>query len=308
MFLEDLPYRPVRVTRQISAENPTGEPGNACRWDPAHPENTIDQGKGLKVHPFLQLEPGETKCLADIDGSGCINEFFITTEYPYLSELILRIYWDFEEAPSVEAPLGMFFANGFDEDKHPVNSVPVVAIPRNAYSCYWQMPFCRHARVTLTNEGTSRIGCVAYRILYQLYPHPSAPLYFHAQYRRAKTTLEHPTYTILDGVSGQGYYVGTYLAWNSLNSSWWGEGEVKFYLDGDTQYPTMADNGTEDYFGGSFGFPPLTPTLPETRSSPSPLPFWGCLWPKPTTPRAGGVSASTAGIFTTASASLKTLK
>ena len=113
MFLEDLPSRPVRITRQISAENPTGEPGNACRWDPDHPENTIDHGKGLKVHPFLQLEPGETKQLADIDGSGSINEFFITTEYPYLSELILRIYWDFEDAPSVGGSAGYVFCQRF---------------------------------------------------------------------------------------------------------------------------------------------------------------------------------------------------
>lgn len=175
----------------------------------------------------------------------------------------------------MEVPLGMFFANGFDEDKHPVNSVPVVAIPRNAYSCYWQMPFSKHARVTLTNEGACRIGCVAYRILYQLYQHPSVPLYFHAQYRRAKTEADNPTYTILDGVSGKGYYVGTYLAWNSLNSSWWGEGEVKFYLDGDTQYPTMADNGTEDYFGGSFGFSPFNTDLAGNAEQSFSTPFLG---------------------------------
>lgn len=86
-------------------------------------------------------------------------------------------------------------------------------------------------------------------------------MYFHAQYRRNQTTVEKPVYTILDDVHGKGCYVGTYLAWNSLNSSWWGEGEVKFYIDGDSSFPTMADNGTEDYFGGSFGFSPFNTDL-----------------------------------------------
>ncbi len=275
MILNDLPFSPVRITRQISAENPDGSPGGACRWDKNHPEQTIDQGQGRKVHPFLQLSAGETKTLAEIEGPGCINEFFITTDHTYLSELVLRIYWDGEDAPSVEVPLGMFFANGFDEDKHPVNSLPVVALPRNAYSCYWQMPFYRRAKVTLTNESEQFVGCIAYRILYQLYELPAGSLYFHAQYRRTKTTLEHPVYTILDGVRGEGYYVGTYLAWNALNSSWWGEGEVKFYLDGDGEYPTMADNGTEDYFGGSFGFSPFNTDLAGNAEQTFSTPFLG---------------------------------
>lgn len=260
-MISRIPFDGVQVTRQISAENPTGEPSGACRFDPRHPEEALDGGKGWKVHPFLSLEPGETKVLADIQGPGCINEFFITTDHVYLSELILRMYWDGEENPSVEVPLGAFFANGFDDDKHAVYSEPVVVLPRNAFNCYWQMPFREKARITLTHEGSGKVGCVAYRILYKLREISEKTLYFHAQYRRMQTLVENPVYTILDGVRGQGCYVGTYLAWNSLNSSWWGEGEVKFYIDGDTDYPTMADNGTEDYFGGSFGFSPFNSNL-----------------------------------------------
>lgn len=260
-MLRQLPFEKVRLTRQISAENPTGEKGGACHFDIKHPENTLDRGKGWKVHPFLSLEPGETKVLADIQGPGCINEFFITTDHRWLSELILRMYWDGEETPSVEVPLGMFFANGFDDDRHAVHSEPVIVLPRNAFNCYWQMPFGKSAKITLTHEGTERIGCIAYRMLYQLYELPEEAMYFHAQYRRKMTTVEQPVYTILDGVRGRGCYVGTYLAWNSLNSSWWGEGEVKFYMDGDSDYPSMADNGTEDYFGGSFGFSPFNSDL-----------------------------------------------
>lgn len=260
-MLKEIPFCDVQITRQISAENPTGEVGGGCRFDTKYPEITLDHGIGRKVHPFLSLDPGETKVLADIDGPGCINEFFITTDYVWLSEVILRMYWDGEKIPSVEVPLGAFFANGFDEDKHAVSSEPIAVIPRNAFNCYWQMPFRKHARITLTHEGTERISCVAYRILYKLYVLPEAVMYFHAQYRRKLTTIEKPVYTILDGVKGKGCYVGTYLAWNALNSSWWGEGEVKFYIDGDSKYPTMADNGTEDYFGGSFGFSPFNSEL-----------------------------------------------
>lgn len=260
-MLNHIPFGGVQVTRQISAENPTGEPGGACHFDSAHPEETLDQGAGRKVHPFLSLGPGETKVLADIAGSGCINEFFITTDHEYLSEVILRMYWDEEEMPSVEVPLGAFFANGFDSDKHAVSSEPVVALPRNAYSSYWQMPFLKRAKITLTQEGGEKIGCIAYRLLYKLFELPKDVMYFHAQYRRSMTSKENPVYTILDGVKGKGCYVGTYLAWNALNSSWWGEGEVKFYIDGDTDYPSMADNGAEDYFGGSFGFSPFNTDL-----------------------------------------------
>ena len=85
-------------------------------------------------------------------------------------------------------------------------------------------------------------------------PIPAGAAYFHAQWRRSLTTREHPEHTILDGVKGKGLYVGTYLAWTALSRGWWGEGEVKFYLDGDKEFPTICDNGTEDYFGGAWGF------------------------------------------------------
>lgn len=251
-----LPYLPVRKTFQISGENPDGRKGGGCRITEAE---SLDNGLGFKVHPFISLLPGETKQLADIQGPGCIKEFFFTTDHKWLSELVLRIYWDGEETPSVEAPIGMFFANGFDENCALVNSLPVAVLPRCAMNCYWEMPFARRAKITLTQEGKDPVGCIAYRILYQEQVLTEKPLYFHAQYRRAMTTRQNPVYTILDRVHGSGKYVGTYLAWNALSSGWWGEGEVKFYLDGD-RYPSLADNGCEDYFGGSFGFSEMNTT------------------------------------------------
>ena len=251
-----LAFSPVRETRQISGENPDGKKGGGCRMTEEEP---LDGGCGLKVHPFISLQPGETKVLADIAGAGCIREMFFTTDHKWLSELVLRIFWDDETAASVEMPLGMFFANGFDDNHVLVNSAPIAFLPRCAMNCYWEMPFAKRARITLTHEGQEKIGCIAYRILYHKEEWDKKPLYFHAQYRRSMTTREKPVYTILDGVRGMGKYVGTYLAWNAASSGWWGEGEVKFYLDGD-DFPSIADNGCEDYFGGSFGFSKLNGT------------------------------------------------
>jgi Protein of unknown function (DUF2961) len=164
--------------------------------------------------------------------------------------------------------MGDFFARGHDTAPHRVNSLPVVVGPKNAYSSYWQMPFRRHARITLENQSSQDAGVVAYRILYKLHPVPTDAAYFHAQWRRSLTVRENPQHIILDGVQGRGLYTGTYLAWTSFSSGWWGEGEVKFFIDGDGEFPTMADNGTEDYFGGAWGFSGNTTEREQEYSTP----------------------------------------
>jgi len=248
------------VTRQISGENLTGEKNGGCRTspDPNDPElrhsiHALRLGKGWKVHPFISLAHGETATLADIEGPGCINEFFFTSDLFCYSDLVLRIYWDGEENPSVECPIGAFFAMGHDCAPHTVYSEVVTVAPNRGMNCYWQMPFKKRAFVTLSNEGYCDANIIAFRILYKLYDIPDGAAYFHAGYRRSMTSDKLPEHTIIDGVSGRGLYVGTYLACNILTSNWWGEGEVKFYLDGD-EYPSIVDNGTEDYFGGAWNF------------------------------------------------------
>jgi hypothetical protein len=260
-LLGGLPFEAGAVTRQISAENPTGEKGGACRWnpDPANPElrhsgAALDLGRGWKVRPFIPLAAGQTVTLAEIPGSGCIREIFLTSDTAEYRSLVLRIYWDHETTPSVECPLGDFFAIGHDAHPHLVNSLPVTVAPRRGCNCYWPMPFRQHARLTLTNEAPRDVNVVAYRVLYKLHPVPVEAAYFHAQWRRSLTERERPEHVIIDGVRGRGAYVGTYLAWCALSRDWWGEGEVKFYLDGDGEFPTLCDNGTEDYFGGAWGF------------------------------------------------------
>jgi hypothetical protein len=179
---------------------------------------------------------------------------WITSDLPQFRALVLRLYWDDEATPSVEVPLGDFFALGHDAAPHTVSSLPVTVGPRRGLNCYWPMPFRGRARVTLTNEGPLDARIVAYAILYHLGPVPAGAAYFHAQWRRSQTRREHPEHTILDGATGRGVYVGTYIAWTALSRGWWGEGEVKFYLDGDGALPTLASTGTEDYFGGAWCF------------------------------------------------------
>jgi hypothetical protein len=116
------------------------------------------------------------------------------------------------------------------------------------------MPFRKHCRITLENEGAADAHIVAYKVLYKLQEVSENVAYFHAQWRQSRTPPEHPEHVIVDSVEGRGIYVGTYLAWTALSPGWWGEGEVKFFIDGDTEFPTIADNGTEDYFGGAWCF------------------------------------------------------
>jgi hypothetical protein len=115
------------------------------------------------------------------------------------------------------------------------------------------MPFRKRCRITMTNMADERM-ILYYQINYTLTDVPEEVGYFHAQFRRVNPLPYKDVYTILDGVQGQGHYVGTYMAWGVNNRGWWGEGEIKFYLDGDGAFPTICGTGTEDYFCGSYNF------------------------------------------------------
>jgi hypothetical protein len=186
----------------------------------------------------------------DVTGSGIIQHIWLVEGLN--RGLVLRFYWDDEETPSVETPASDFFAVGHGRFA-PVNSLAVVVNPANALNCFWPMPFRTRARVTLTNETAEDVPLVAYQITYVETEVPAAAGTFHAQYRRASTAEANP-YVILDGVKGQGRYVGTFLAWTQMEKGWFGEGEIKFYMDGDDRFPTICGTGTEDYFLGSYGF------------------------------------------------------
>ncbi len=139
---------------------------------------------------------------------------------------------------------------GWNEYAH-LNSLAVCVNPGSAFNCYWPMPFRKRARMTLTNISEEAI-LVYYQIDYALCAVEEDEAYFHAQFRRVNPLPYKEVYTILDGVKGRGKYVGTYMARGVNNRGWWGEGEIKFYMDGDTEYPTICGTGTEDYFCGSY--------------------------------------------------------
>lgn len=241
-------------TRSISAENMTGEKGKGgMATEGTGKLCARDLGVGWKISPSVIIRAGETFSLADIDGQGAIKHIWITDSSKKNRSLVLRMYWDNSETPSVETPLGDFFASAEHLQYRQLTSLPVCVNPGRAFNCYWPMPFYRHCLVTLENI-TSEDITVYYQIDYVLEELPKDCCYFHAQFRRVNPLPYKSVYTILDGVQGRGHFVGTYLFWGVNNSGWWGEGEIKCYLDGDTQYPTICGTGTEDYFCGSYNF------------------------------------------------------
>jgi hypothetical protein len=263
LHLGSLPLLSTAQTRSICAENPDGSRGGGAKAVPG-PDNSpagepsrhpaAQLGKGWKVRPCLDLDPGSVTTLADIKGPGVIQHIWITVDHKRWRDLVLRFYWDGEKEPSIEVPLGDFFACGHNVLTK-VNSLPIAVNPKGGLNCYWPMPFRKSARITVENNYMrEKLGGFFFQITYALQDVPEDAAYLHAQWRRSLTTRDYPEHVLLEGVEGQGHYVGTYLAWATSSDIWWGEGEVKFYLDGDGEHPTICGTGTEDYFGGAWGF------------------------------------------------------
>ena len=243
-------------TRSISPENPTGEKGKggmATLEQGTAAKAARELGQGWKVNPYIHVEPGKTFTLGQADGSGVINHMWMTPVGDYRL-LIMRFYWDGETEPSVVAPAGDFFAAGWGMGNEPrITSLAICVNPRSGLNSYWQMPFRKGFRITMENQG-DKGATIYYQINYSLEAVPENAAYFHAQFRRVNPLPYKDVYTILDGVKGTGQYVGTYLAHGANSEGWWGEGEAKFYIDGDADFPTICGTGEEDYFCGSYGF------------------------------------------------------
>ena len=239
-------------SRSISPENFTGDKGKggmAIEGTGAEPGREL--GRGWKISPSVHIAPGETFTLADINDEGAIQQIWMTPTGNWRFS-ILRVYWDDQEHPSVECPVGDFFAMGWGKFAQ-LNSLPVCVNPGSAFNCYWEMPFKKRCRITMTNINVDPM-VLYYQINYTLTTVPQDCAYFHAQFRRTNPLPYKNLYTIADDIEGQGQYVGTYLAWGVNNRGWWGEGEIKFFLDGDEEFPTICGTGTEDYFCGSYNF------------------------------------------------------
>jgi hypothetical protein len=203
----------------------------------------------------IPVEPGQTVTLLDVQGPGRIAHIWFTiaaAERNYARRVTLRMYWDGESDPSVEAPLGDFFAIGHGMDVE-LNSVPVrITSNGRARNCYWPMPFHKSARITFTNDGKKPIRSLYYQIDWQKLPSlaSDAP-HFHARYRQ-ENALKPGRYVVLDA-EGKGHYVGTVMSVRANSSSWIGEGDDFFFIDGETE-PSLRGTGTEDYVGDAWGF------------------------------------------------------
>lgn len=240
-------------TRSISPENFDGAKGAGGMADEGLGAPAArDLGRGWKISPAIEVAPGEDRTIADIAGPGAIQQIWCTVSNIPWRDLILRIYWDNQAQPSVECPLGDFFACGWNKFAQ-VSSLAVCVNPGRGFNCYWEMPFRTRAHVTLENRNPAAV-IVYYQINYALTEVPTDAAYFHAQFRRSNPLPYKQDHTIVDGVEGRGQYVGAYMAWGVNNSGWWGEGEIKFFLDDDAEFPTICGTGVEDYFGGAYNF------------------------------------------------------
>ena len=240
-------------TRSISPENFSGEKGKAGMATEGTGKHVARElGQGWKVSPSVDIPAHTAHTMAAIDGMGAIQQIWLTLFPDFWRRVILRIYWDGEETPSVEVPVGDFFCNGW-LTRCNVTSLAIAVNPAGGFNSYWEMPFRKSARITLENTHDDKVT-VYYQVNYALTDVPADAAYFHAQWRRSNPLPCKSVHTLLDGVRGQGHYVGTYLAWGVNNNGWWGEGEIKFYMDGDQEFPTICGTGTEDYFGGAWNF------------------------------------------------------
>lgn len=260
MSLENLYQRKNAISRVLTAENFLGEKGSACMATPEttlHPDSAYaarELGVKWKMSPCIVLDAGATIKLMDHDGPGVIRHMWFTMRSgEFFRNIILRIYWDGEETPSVECPIGDFFCNSWNTQQL-IYAQPINCNPYGGFNCFFPMPFRSHACITVTNESTKPEPAFFYTIDYSLEEVAEDALYFHAQWRRQNPVPLGKNYIVLDGVKGYGHYVGMFLAYQQNNGGWFGEGEIHMYIDGDTEYPTIAYTGTEDYFGGAWGF------------------------------------------------------
>jgi Protein of unknown function (DUF2961)/HEAT repeats len=198
--------------------------------------------------------PGETVVLADLTGPGVITHMWITVaarEYGWPRLLRLRVYYDGSSTASVDAPLGDFFAVGHGMER-PVNSLMVQdSSDGRSRNCYWPMPFRHSAKVTITNEGRQRVANLYYHVDWRKVPSlPSDIGYFHAWYHQ-ETPVERGKHYEFLSIKGRGHYVGTVLSVIQTESGWFGEGDERLYVDGETK-PSMEGTGTEDYFNNAW--------------------------------------------------------
>jgi hypothetical protein len=264
-------------------------PAATVAQDPAGWLSSIPQAKDYVQHrsssydrtggnaDMRQIAAGETLTLLDEAGPGLISHIWVTiasNDPHHLKALVLRMYWDREATPSVETPIGDFFGLGLGE-YFLYQSTPLAVGPDKALNCFFPMPFQKHARITVTNEGTQKVNAFYFNIDYRAYskPLPTDALYFHAQYRQAapnkgwtnqwrsngdqlvndKKNLNGDGNYIWMEATGRGHFVGVTMSVLQNQDGWWGEGDDMFFVDGEI-LPSINGTGSEDYFLGAWDF------------------------------------------------------
>ena len=245
MFNDSLYEIPDHIqTRWATAENPSGDKGGACRGN-----------DGRKRRASIQIRAGESATLLDVSGtSGTVRRIWITTQISpkMLRSLRLDFFWDGMDKPAVSAPLGDFMCQGLGQ-MATFHSALFDSPEGRSFNCYIPMPFRKAAKLTVANEADTGIS-MFYEIDFTVGdPHPDAMTWLHAHWRRENPTTMRKDYTILPPVQGRGRFLGCNIGviadTKTYFKSWWGEGEMKIYLDGDTTNPTLCGTGTEDYIG-----------------------------------------------------------
>lgn len=249
----DLRTEPYRLdtglqSRSISFENPTGAPGEGG-------QAASRLGPGRKGRPAITLKAGASVQLADIQDRGTIRHIWMTTANnpANLRSLVIRFWWDGQEHPSIECPIGDFM--GFAHGKVMAYDSAVHSLGRNAGMNIWlPMPFLKRARVELTNDGENDVP-LFYQIDYTIGDaHRNDVGRLHVVFRRENPTTEKRDFVLLPHRQNPGRFIGAVIGIRNLHPGvWWGEGEVKFYMDGDTEFPTICGTGSEDYVGLSYG-------------------------------------------------------
>jgi hypothetical protein len=234
--------------RWNSFENPTSEKGAGGQ-----------ENKGAKGHPYDYLRAGETKVLMNVDGAGIITRMWFTIQDrspEMLRSIKIEMFWDGEEKPAVSAPFGDFFGSGLGRLVAHESELFSSAEGRS-FNCFIPMPFKTGAKVAVTNEGDTDLDMLFYDINFvKLNNWSEDNLYFHCFWNRDTATTPGADYTILPEVEGKGRFLGVnfgVMANPVYQKSWWGEGEVKMYIDGDDLLPTLVGTGTEDYIGTAWG-------------------------------------------------------
>ena len=249
-------------SRSISFENPAGEPGGGG-------QEASKLGKGRKGFPAKAIEPGETTVLFDISSPGTIRHIWMTggikNKPEALRSMVVRAYWEGQEHPSIECPLGDFMGNAHAKVNAYQSAVHSTG-KNSALNIWLPMPFKEHAKFTITNEGEESIT-LFYQIDYTINDiHPKNLGRLHVCFVRENPTTIKEDFEILPQRKGVGRYIGAVLGIRTLEENWWGEGEIKIYMDGDNEYPTICGTGSEDYVCLSYGM------------QQTPYMYHGCSW------------------------------